>query len=359
MNKGGEQQTEVIKPSSDGFAELINGADAGNAAAGTATDAPSADASAAEATPPGQTGQTGQSTQGGQSAQQGGFIDTLRSQLSAQGYSEDQLKDLNEKNWQSVVASKAAPKIHPEAAALQKALDSGMTVEQYYQARNEPARLIALSDKDLYAENLRAQYGKSEQNPDGWSEERISELVAAKEATGTLPIDAEQIRMEIRKQVAREQSVEATQPAASVPDKNTSMDAATLAKFNEAVSASVKSIATQGGFYGIETGDFGDVNNLSARAVKLLTPDPKTGQSVTEARLSSNDGYLRAAILLDMAETGQLKALLNGKAEAVRRSILDQLELTPGTNAGAAATQGGAIDLDALSRPSGAYAGRG
>jgi hypothetical protein len=284
------------------------------------------------------------------------FRTAMQQGLLAKGLQVELPEDLTAENWYEKVAPLLQPKLDPEVYAIQDALNGGKTMEQYMQERSEPERLIKLSDEDLYSAMLKQRYGKSDKNPEGWDDEKVARLTESKKANGSLEIEAEDIRITLREQRAKQQeelAKLAEQRAKGQQQVQRDLsDPKVQQEFDQAVEAASKEVVKDGKLFGIDLGKVDDLSGLTQRAKKLLTPDPKTGLSPTDARLQGNNAWVKMALLMELAETGTLASLLKGQSEEFQRSILGQLDLVPGTTSGTARPKDGSLDLDRLSRPS-------
>lgn len=276
------------------------------------------------------------------------FKTGLLTKLKEQGFEIGDADDVD-----AIVGKVAAVKqkpvtIHPEAAMMQAALDSGKTLEQYYQERTEPDRLIKLDDETLVTEALTRKYGKTDARPDGWDAEKVKAVVEGKKAD--LPLMAEDIRENLRAQKLKsEEALKAYVPQQQDAPYNAN-DPKVVEQFKAAVKTSVTDLAKEGTLYGMPLGNEMTADKIAARVEALLTPDPKTGISITEARLQKNDAYVKMALMLELAEAGHFGKVLKDQKDGVVRMFAELLDKTPPTESAGGAKEGG-IDLNRLGAP--------
>ena len=277
------------------------------------------------------------------------FRAQLQAQLRAKhGDSIEVPNDVTRENYLDYVAKVSQPKLHPEALRLQQALEKGAKPEEYFQNYGALDARIRMGDTDLMRLHIKEKFGKSEENPDGWDDEKIEAALQAKERAGTLMFDAEEQRSQRRQQKAQQQAeVDSYGQPPAPPDMN---DPKVYNAFKQDLTAAFNDITKDGKLYGLELGKAEDKVALLARAEELLKPDA-TGLSPTVKLLQSNNGILKAALLLDMAEKGQINAQITKRVEQVKNTILGELDQNPPASAGNPNREDGALDLEALSRP--------
>lgn len=272
----------------------------------------------------------------------------LLTKLKEQGFEIGDADDVD-----AIVGKVAAVKqkpvaLHPEAAMMQAALDSGKTLEQYYQERTEPDRLINLDDESLVTEALTRKYGKSDARPNGWDAEKVKTVIEGKKAD--LPLMAEEIRDGLRAEKQKnDEALKAYVPQQQEAAYNPN-DPEVVKAFKAAVKTSVTDLAKEGNLYGLPLGNEMTAEKIAARVEALLTPDPKTGISITEARLQKNDAYAKMALLLELAEQGHFGKVLKDQKDGVVRMFAELLDKAPPTESAGGAKEGG-IDLNRLGAP--------
>ena len=283
------------------------------------------------------------------------FRSVVQKSLEAKGLKVEVPADIKPEGLADFLAPLLAPKLAPEALELQQAIASGLTVDQYYEQRSAPDRLIAMSDEDLYTTAIKQKYGKSETNPQGWEDEKIQQYIDAKKSNGDLIMLAEDIRIKLREDKAK-YTKEMQERAASygtatespVQDFN---DPKVVEQFTQAVSQASNDIVKEGKLFGLDLGKVEDTKGLNDRIQQLLKPDPKTGKSITDSRIEGNNNYVKMALLLDLAETGKLAKFLDKQGSDFVKSLMTGLELVPGGASGASNVDPNKVDLNRLLRP--------
>lgn len=277
------------------------------------------------------------------------FRATLQAQLRAKhGDSIEVPKEVTRENYLDYVAKISQPRLHPEALRLQQALERGAKPEEYFQNYGAIDARIRMGDTDLMRLHIKEKFGKSEENPDGWDDEKVEAALQAKERAGSLMFDAEELRGQLRKHKAEQQAeVDSYGQPPAPPDMN---DPKVYGKFKQDLTAAFNEVAKDGKLYGLDLGKAEDQAKWLTRAEELLKPD-ETGVSQTVKQLQSNNGILKAAILLDMAEKGLINAEITKRVEQVKNTILGELDQNPPASAGNPNREDGALDLEALGRP--------
>lgn len=102
----------------------------------------------------------------------------------------------------------------PEAAAFMKykEVNPTATLSDFVKQRNKISELVSLPDKEFMKEHLISQYGlyDKEKNPDGLSEQEITDAIDALETNKQLPLEAKRLKAEYRKVDIEARSKETT-----------------------------------------------------------------------------------------------------------------------------------------------------
>lgn len=204
------------------------------------------------------------------------------------------------------LAKTLATPMRPEVQEYQDALEQGMTPDQYWQQRAGQQELLGLKDDVEFMRRIyKSKFGKSEANPDGWDDTKIDSVIKKRQDSGNLEFDAEEKRIELRKQQAERQSKYST---AKQPP--TAEQLAKAASQREALtSAFVDQVKTKK-LYGIDLSKVGDEAKLKQVLLSYITPD-ETGRTKLQRTLSSNDNWFRMALLVHAGEQGLIEGAMH------------------------------------------------
>jgi len=257
--------------------------------------------------------------------------------------------DVNDENFlERLVQAKAVKQERPaEIAQIEAALAKGMTLEQYIEARSFPERMLSLSDRDLVKTYIKAEYGKSDSNPDGMEDEAIDKWLNAREANGDLTIEAVKLRKEFRAQINnRGKEIPAQQ--------GSSADTEFQERAKNDVKASVKAIIEEGKgtVFGLSLGKPEDETRFNDIARNWLIPEKQNSPSKLVKFLQSEGNLVRAAIVLDALERGDISKLVAVAKDQGKKLILGGLDIDPSKQSVKRASSPKDVDLDALARPS-------
>ena len=256
--------------------------------------------------------------------QQPSYASQLREQASKKYGLEFEGDEVTPEQVFEAIEKKALGSLHPEALRMNQALANGGTIEQYFESKTTPSRLLALPNAELVKEMLTREYGKSDDNPHGLSPEDIESTVKAFENNGNLAIEASKFRRAIGEAVKKQEEEAAAFAAQSKgPDLS---DPAQLKKLHEEVAASASALFEKdNSFYGLNVGKADAKEKLTERAKQLFTPNDK---GVVPYHTMVQDP-VRVAMIVDMVENGALSAAIHSGKEKVKSVYLDMLGQTP------------------------------
>ena len=254
---------------------------------------------------------------------------------------------ITEDNYIEFVQQAALSNLHPEARRLQAAIEAGQNPEEFFRSYGNIEARLKMSDTDLMRMAYKEQYGKSEENPDGWDDDQLEVALKKSDDNGRLMIEAQEYRKQLRMNLAKRKEEGASY---GQPKRKDFSDPKVQTEFKELVRKGVSPLLKEKTLYGLDIGKPEVRNQLTERVEYLLRPDPNTGISPTVKLLQSNDGLIRAAILLDMAEKGAISATVQRRVEQVKKKYLDELDVNPPKGSGGQARDGG-IDLELLGSP--------
>ena len=211
--------------------------------------------------------------------------------------------------------SNLTPQLHPEALRIQNALSSGKTLEQYYEERAAPQRMLAMSNEDLVREHMMQTMGKTDANPNGvLSPEEINESVQAMKSSGNLAIEAGRLKMAIQQDIQKRATEDAQQAQGARPDLK---DPQVLQKMHTIVQTQATALLKDDQFFGISASTADGKAAIQERAKALFTPND---QGVTPFHEMVNTKPVKMALALDLLESGGFDARVRQERKEVSDS---------------------------------------
>jgi hypothetical protein len=250
----------------------------------------------------------------------GTLKEILQAQIAKTGKVVELPDDINDDNFAEKLLELGRQGLHPEVIRLQEAIEAGQTPEQYFESFSALDRAIALPDKELVRRNLLATKGKSEANPDGWDEEKITKRI---ERMGELELEdkAEEVRDYLKQQRnERRQSMQAggrQAPDPSTPEFRKAFDSSFSAVFDD--------VMKDPDIYGLKLADPGKQKALKNRMGTVLYPDAKTRQNQFVEALQNPKEAMKMAMLWDMARSGALRLGVGKNQADTKRQVSDLL----------------------------------
>ena len=243
-------------------------------------------------------------------------------------------------------------KLHPEVARFEAALNAGLKPEDYFKAYSALDDRLNMDDHSLVKTHLKDLNGKSEAKPKGWDDATIDGMVKSMENGGTLPLKALEVRNALEASKAQRQKDAEQYATAGRPNM---ADPAVIAEFEQNVTASVDAMskAGDGKLYGLDLTAQGGKEAIAGFLKTYVKVDPKTGLSPFTSELQSNDEFLKAALLYNMAKKGAIKGMVAATSEKTKAAYLKSLGLTPPKGGGNSAGSSAAADFAAFMEPSG------
>ena len=247
-------------------------------------------------------------------------------------------KDINRDNLVERLVGLGRQTLHPEALRLQAAIDQGLKPQEFYQQYSEYDRLLAQDDRTLVKYAFEQKFGKNDNRPDGWDEEKIKAKLDRMDED-QIEETAFGIRENIRGAKAkRDQELESyaggNKPDYSSPEFQERFNK----RFDEGFDGG---IGEERGLYGLKFTSDKVLNAAKSRLRDMLTPDPEKGIDEFTELMRDQDNLMRAALLFSLAETGALKLEVQ-KVDANTRKAVGKVLAKGGKKASTKA--GGADD---------------
>jgi hypothetical protein len=242
----------------------------------------------------------------------------------------------------------SATDLHPEIKKLNEIVSKGVDFKEALNTYQRMNNLEALSDKELVSLSLKQKFGKSEQKPDGWDEEKINAQVAKMDSGGMLEVRAEEIRDQIRTEKAnlttRYEEQTKTQRVKEAQEYEK--------KRNTEIDKAIEYFKGVNDVYGIpvskaEKLEFNEDFKL------LVKPFEKEGKMTTilNELLQSNENLMKVAYMLKKGDSKVREALTRAK-EGAKKSVIDRLDDEPALpKKNSSYLNEAAIDLDKLEAP--------
>ena len=236
--------------------------------------------------------------------------------------------------------------LHPDVARLNELVNSGVPFEQAIQEFNHIDNLSNLNDYDLVKLSYMHKFGADENNPNGWSEEKIDATLAKMEATGMLEVKAEEVRAELEQEKAS--AFEQMSYEQQLQQQNEQMYLEQVRQ--KGIKESLEFLNKQNDIYGLPISK-SEISEFSNDFAYLVTPNPETGNAPIVDWLQSNENLAKVAYIMTKGDAKVRQAIAQAKAGA-KQSIIDKLDNNPEVPR---RTQGqdttNNVDLDLLSMP--------
>ena len=235
--------------------------------------------------------------------------------------------------------------LHPDIARLNELVSNGIPFEQAIQEYNHIDNLASLQDKELVKLSLMHKFGAGEDNPNGWSQEKIEATLAKMENAGYLEMEAEKVRGELytERETVSERMLQ--EQHYYQQQESIQMNAAREQGIKDALSY----LQNQNDIYGLPISK-AEISEFADDFKYLVTPD-ETGTAPGIRMLQSNENLAKVMYMLKKADSKVRETLDRAKAGA-KQSIIDKLDNQPEVPR---RTQGqdtsNVVDLDLLSMP--------
>jgi len=261
-------------------------------------------------------------------------------------------EDINDENFmeklsdaifeQSDIPEKA--KLHPLVEKLQDSLDKGIPMKEAVKQLDEISYIDTASALDIMGGYLLETFGKTEENPNGWDDEKITETLDKMDKGGTLELEAEKIRQGLKQyklqQLKIEGAVNAESQKAAITQQRekdslerTALQKETLQKLN-----------TMDNILGVPVSK-ADIIAFKDDFLFLTTPG-EDGVSPGVKLLQSNDNFTQALYLLTRQDT--IKAALSDAKEKTKVTWKKSLDLEPAVSTKVSDISSSSVDLDRL-----------
>jgi len=261
------------------------------------------------------------------------------------------IEGLTEENFLEKVAPllNQQGELHPEVVKMQKALDGGSEFSDVINAYNAVSNMDSMDDRDLVANQVRSQYGKtSEEDQHGMTQDEVED-----EVNSMSDREVRRAAIKIRKEgKAQGDPMEAlTQQRAQQRDD---YNAKLISDYDAEIDGVLGGVVTDNKVYGLEM-EQSELSMIVQDAKVGMRPDPKTGVSEFVNELKDNESFTKLAILYYAAKKGQINANITKAKEKVKTDFLGLLDNTPQQNRnvgdGGEGSATGKIDTEALRRP--------
>ncbi len=205
---------------------------------------------------------------------------------------------------------------------LYKYLSENESVEEFYKAKAGQSSYLDLPDEQFAIEHLKRVHGKSEANPNGLSEEAISEKVTKLAETGALDIMVLDWKAAERKSIDESKS-------------DVNIEAVENARFDKVVSGAKSNLQS---FYDKPLKEVKSVNGLDVTQEqldafkplfeKIVMPDKALGTSPLMMMIQDNGVLYNMLFGLFNSKDAIANVISNAKEEA-KDSLLKVLDIEP------------------------------
>ena len=260
--------------------------------------------------------------------------------LTADNYIDKYNEFLNEN-----VEFEGTEQLNPSLRPLNDMVNKGMDVNEAIKAYNTMNNLTSLSDKELVGLYLKNEFGKNDKRTDGWDEAKINAQLTKMDSSGSLEIQAHQIRQNIQREKETLAANYERQQAEQYQKQSKEFEA----KRNEQIDSSLKYLSGLKDVYGVPVSK-ADLQEFQNDFRTLVTPNEK-GVTPLAEMLQSNENLVKVAFFLSKGDSKVKEALTRAK-EVAKKNLIDKLDEKPNlVKKGGTSADPGAIDLDALSKP--------
>jgi len=258
-------------------------------------------------------------------------------------------KDITEENFteriEEAIFSAKQSELHPEVQKFNKAISQGVKPEEYIQKYSKSLDIESMPSKELVALSLKQSYGKTEQRPNGWDDNKIEDTIKKMETSGLLDIEAEKIktnyqenRATMAERLANEQRQMRETEERSI---NTERD--------RQIKESINYFNTLNDINGLPISQ-SEREGFVDEFKYLVTPTQETGMSPLAEALQSNENLVKIAWYLKKADS-KIRESLSQAKENTKNNFFNKLDPEPKLPKKTGPVQSTGIDLDALVAP--------
>jgi hypothetical protein len=228
----------------------------------------------------------------------------------------------NELLWEHTEREGEESKLHPELKKINDLIQKGVDYKEALGAYERMNNLESLSDKELVALSLKQQFGKTEQKPDGWDEDKINERIAKMDNSGYLEIEAQRLRDNIK---FEKENINARYEQSIKEQRKQEFQKLESAR-TEQINKSLEYLSGIKDVYGLPVSK-AEINEFKDDFKYLVTPNEK-GISPMAELLQSNENLVKIAYFLRKGDDKLRTALTKAKEDA-KKSIIDKLDDEP------------------------------
>lgn len=232
--------------------------------------------------------------------------------------------DINEDNFATKLIELGKKTVHPEALSLHEYLENGGTLDSYIKSFTQYDEMLKLDDKELVKRHLRHKYGKNDNRPDGWDEQKIQDRVDKMSE-----FDLEERAEDLRKYIAEQKRQRMTSINRENRVDYKSKEFQEM--FEKSVNETFKAIKSEGTIYGLKFASDKHEQKALARVREILAPDERGTSKFVQA-LGDPKEAMKIALLWDMLSTGAIKLDLKSSLAATKGSLSQMLSKRTGTS---------------------------
>ncbi len=217
--------------------------------------------------------------------------------------------------------------LHPEVARLQQHMQNGGNLENDLQGRTRNKQLLAMTDDKEFMKTIyKERFGKSDKRPNGLDDDRIVALVAKKDASGDLELEAFEEREKLTKAEA-DLEKENKQYSEGGPRFNPK-DPEQLRGFHDTINKSVLTAAKTLRIPGVDLSKAESIADAQRLARHYFTPDEK-GLTPYDRKMMGNENLVRGMLLLHYYENGVFDKALKEESNKGKLSVMKKLSVQP------------------------------
>lgn len=237
------------------------------------------------------------------------------------------------------------PKLHPEVEKFNEAVSKGVNPDEYIKTLQGINQVLEMPAEQLVRLSLKSNYGKSENRPAGWDDDKIESTIKKMEASGLLDVEAEKIKVSYQneKQTAAQRMTEQAQARRNeqITQMNTLRD--------QSIKSSIEYFNKLDNINGIPVSQ-SDKHEFTEQFRYLVTPDENKGLSPLLEMLQSDETLVKVAYFLSKGDA-KIKEQLTRAKESSKNDFLNKLDPEPKITQKRSGMQSTEVDFDALAAP--------
>lgn len=205
--------------------------------------------------------------------------------------------------------------------------EEGFDEQKYYQERQKENELLSLNDKDFMIRYYKSNFGKTEQKPDGLTDEEIIDDIS-KMPRLQLKTEAEKFKGQLAEYLNTKKQERLNKISTNKYDSK---------EYLERIENTIKKNKDVKDAFGIELSDAEKVHADEAFR-QYNKPNPETGKTPLQEMLEDDDMRYYVTALINTGKSG-IKGKLSDMKEKIKSDIIKKLGIEPEDQGGIAIGQ--------------------